>query len=288
MGGQQFGEDAVLLDMRPFNRVLGLDAEKGIVDVEAGIEWPELMGWLRKAQARRSRQWGIAQKQTGADRLSLGGALAANVHGRGLAMKPFIDDVESFDLIDATGATLRCSRSENPELFRLNVGGYGLFGIVTSIRLRLVPRQKVERIVEVLTAHDLMLAFQRRIDDGFLYGDFQFAVNEASDDFLRKGVFSCYRPVDLATPVPAKQRELSERDWERLLYLAHANREEAFQMYARHYLATSGQIYWSDTHQISTYLDDYHRALDRRLGTAHRATEMITEIYVPRDALEGS
>ncbi len=287
MGGQQFGVDAVLLDMRALNRVLGLDTEKGIVEVEAGIEWPGLVDWLLGAQVGRSRQWGIAQKQTGADRLSLGGALAANVHGRGLAMKPIISDVESFDLIDASGETRRCSRSENSELFRLAVGGYGVFGIVTSIRLRLVPRQKVERIVEVLTINDLMSAFQRRSADGFLYGDFQFAINEKSEDFLRKGIFSCYRPVDPATPVPANQRELSEQDWGKLLYLAHANREEAFQMYARHYLATSGQIYWSDTHQMSTYLDDYHRALDRRLGTADRATEMITEIYVPRGALAG-
>jgi sugar phosphate isomerase/epimerase len=38
---------------------------------------------------------------------------------------------------------------------------------------------------------------------------------------------------------------------------------------------------------LSTYLDDYHRPLDRRLGAAHRATEIITEIYVPRPALTG-
>jgi FAD/FMN-containing dehydrogenase len=33
---------------------------------------------------------------------------------------------------------------------------------------------------------------------------------------------------------------------------------------------------------MSTYLDDYHARLDKELGAAHRATEMITEIYVPR------
>jgi FAD/FMN-containing dehydrogenase len=36
---------------------------------------------------------------------------------------------------------------------------------------------------------------------------------------------------------------------------------------------------------LSTYLDDYHRPLDRQLGSAHRATEVITEIYVPRERL---
>jgi FAD/FMN-containing dehydrogenase len=36
---------------------------------------------------------------------------------------------------------------------------------------------------------------------------------------------------------------------------------------------------------MSTYLDDYHVRLDRQLGVKDRATEMITEIYVPRPAL---
>lgn len=54
---------------------------------------------------------------------------------------------------------------------------------------------------------------------------------------------------------------------------------------ALYYLSTSGQLYWSDTHQLSVYIDDYHRALDRMLGATGRATEMISEIYVPRGAL---
>ena len=40
MGGQQFGRGTLLLDMRHLNRVLELDAERGLVTMEAGIEWP--------------------------------------------------------------------------------------------------------------------------------------------------------------------------------------------------------------------------------------------------------
>jgi FAD/FMN-containing dehydrogenase len=101
MGGQQFGTDTVLLDMTAMRRVLAFDAERGRVEVEAGIRWPELIGWLIEVQRGRARQWGIIQKQTGADRLTLGGALAANVHGRGLRFKPIVADVESLLLVDA-------------------------------------------------------------------------------------------------------------------------------------------------------------------------------------------
>jgi FAD/FMN-containing dehydrogenase len=285
MGGQQFISDATLLDMRPFSKVLAFDAAAGTVEVEAGIMWPALVDDLVKRQAGAAKQWGIAQKQTGADRLTIGGALAANVHGRGLKMKPVVDNVDSFVIVDSTGEPRTCSRDQHQELFRLAIGGYGLFGPIASVKLRLMPRQKIQRIVEVRQIDDLPAAFEQRIADGFLFGDFQFAIDEKSDDFLRRGVFSCYRPVDPSTPMPAAQKELVDDDWQRLLLAAHADKAAAFREYSQYYLSTSGQLYWSDTHQLSTYLDNYHLGLDRRLGAKDAATELITEIYVPRARL---
>jgi FAD/FMN-containing dehydrogenase len=284
MGAQQFGADAVMLDMRPLNRIRRLDRDRGLVDVESGVMWPALMDSLLQQQAGAARQWGIAQKQTGADRLTLGGALAANVHGRGLTMKPIVADVESFDLIDPAGSSRTCSRTQNAELFRLAIGGYGLFGVIAAIQLRLVPRQKVRRVVEILSIDDLPAAFERRIAGGFLFGDFQFSIDEQSPDFLQRGVFSCYQPVAADTPIRAEQRELVDEDWHALLQLAHADKARAFDQYAGYYLSTNGQVYWSDTHQLSTYLDGYHLRIDAQ-GSGPRATEMITEIYVQRPRL---
>ena len=283
MGGQQFGADTLLVDTRRMNRVLAFDAERGLVTVEAGTQWPELIDYLLRAQTGRRRPWGIVQKQTGADRLSIGGAIAANVHGRGLRFPPFVSDLESFTLVDAAGEMRRCSRTENADLFGLVVGGYGLFGVVATATLRLAPRRKIERVVEVVDVDGVMAAFERRIADGYVYGDCQYATD--AGELLRRGVFSCYRPVDDATPVRDGQKELGRDDWDRLLYLSHADKRRAFEAYAGYYLSTSGQIYWSDTHQLSLYVDDYHVALDRRLNAAGVATEMITEIYVPRPAL---
>jgi hypothetical protein len=153
------------------------------------------------------------------------------------------------------------------------------------VTLRLAPRRKLERVVEVLDADALAGAFQRRIAEGYLFGDFQYATDPTSDAYLKTGVFSCYRPVDDATPMPATVRELSLDDWNRLLYLSHADKRRAFEQYAAYYRSTSGQLYWSDTHQLSVYVDNYHATLDRMLGSPARGTEMISEIYVPRPAL---
>ncbi|GFE86295.1 FAD-binding oxidoreductase [Steroidobacter agaridevorans] len=285
MGGQQFATDAWLLDMRSMDKVLGFDRERGIIHAQAGITWPDLIRHYVIAQRGGASAWGIRQKQTGADRLTLGGAVAANIHGRGLAYAPFVNDIESVEVVRADGSVVECSRAHNYDLFRLVVGGYGLFGVVTSVKLRLAPRQKVERVVELARVEQIIERFQERIDAGYLYGDFQFSSAPEDRGFLSHGVFSCYRPVDPDTPIPSGQIRLSPADWRRLLYLAHRNKLQAFNEFADFYLQSSGQIYWSDTHQLSVYLDDYHGKLDDALQPQVAGSEMITELYVPREQL---
>ncbi|MBD0290992.1 MAG: FAD-binding oxidoreductase, partial [Thermoleophilia bacterium] len=285
MGGQQFCADGVQLDTRPLARVLDLDREGGTVEVEAGLQWPELLAYLRREQEGARFAWTFRQKQSGADRLSIGGAVSANAHGRGLAFKPFVDDVESLTLVDAKGDVVTCSRTQNRDLFRLVVGGYGLFGVVYSVRLRLVPRLTLERLVEVRSLDGVVDAFEQRIEDRFLYGDFQFATDPGDPGFLRRGIFSCYRPVAVDAPIPAGQRALSREDWKQLLLLAHVDKAKAWERYSTHYLSTSGQLYDSDAHQLTEYVDDYHAWLDAVTDAPERATEMITELYLPRDRL---
>src|ERR1700761_658642 len=126
MGGQQFLTGGCVVDMRAFNRILDFDLEQGLITVESGITWPELMRGYLSLQAGCVRQWGIRQKQTGADSLTVGGAIAANIHGRGLDCAPFSCDVESLQLLTPSGDLLTCSRRCHAELFSLVVGGYGL------------------------------------------------------------------------------------------------------------------------------------------------------------------
>src|SRR5687767_11249634 len=41
MGGQQFGTDTVFIDTRSMNRILNFDRERGLIEVQAGIQWPQ-------------------------------------------------------------------------------------------------------------------------------------------------------------------------------------------------------------------------------------------------------
>jgi hypothetical protein len=266
MGGQQFAGDATLLDMRPMRRVIHLDTTNGMVEAEAGIQWPELIERLTAMQWGQPAAWGIIQKQTGADRLTLGGALGANIHGRGLALKPIIGDVESFTLMHADGNLSTCSRSENRELFNLAIGGYGLFGVITRVRLRLGRRTKLERIVRIIDIDDLMPTFVERISEGYLYGDWQFSTDATSNTYMRKGVFACYRPLPADAPMPREQKELGETQWRELYYQSHADTRRAYEAYTSYYLSTSGQallVRSGPTQRL-------HRRLSRRPGPPAR------------------
>src|SRR6266496_3406335 len=190
MGGQQFATDGVCIDTRELDRVISFDRERGLLEAEAGIQWPKLIRAYLDAEAGDTKQWGIAQKQTGADTFTLGGSLSSNVHGRGLRMKPLISNVESFTRITADGKPIRCSREENSELFRLAIGGYGIFGLIDTVTLRLVPRQKLRRVVEIISADEPIVAKKELRDDDWLdllrlaYTDREKAFKRYSDYYL--------------------------------------------------------------------------------------------------------
>jgi FAD/FMN-containing dehydrogenase len=57
----------------------------------------------------------------------------------------------------ADGTIVRCSRTENRELFSLALGGYGLFGIILDAELRVVPNERY-RLEQYVVPVDQSLA----------------------------------------------------------------------------------------------------------------------------------
>jgi FAD/FMN-containing dehydrogenase len=285
MGGQQFRTDGLLIDMTAMNRPLAFDAERGLLEIEAGAEWPRVIEASHELQGDSIR-WGIRQKQTGADALTLGGTVAANGHGRGLQMRPFVDDVEAITVVTADGGVVRCSRDEHAELFSLVVGGYGLFGVVAAVTLRLAPRLKLRRLVNILDVDEAVPAFYRRVNDGCLYGDFQYAIDPSDADFLRRGVLACYAPAE-AADVTSGEADLTREQWVALLTLALTDKKAALQRYSQHYVGSHGNVYWSDTMQLSTYVPSYAEIMAGVTAGSLPVREslVIGEMYTPPGAL---
>jgi FAD/FMN-containing dehydrogenase len=283
-GSQQFATDSDLLDMRAMNRVIGLDDKIGVLHVEAGVEWPELVQGYLSLQKENVR-WGIRQKQGGADRMSLGGALSANAHGHCLGSPPMIGDVEWIELVTADGSIKKCSRKQNAELFSLAVGGYGLFGIITAVGLQLVPRRKVRRHVETRTTAEVVPLIEGRTAAGAPYGYFQYSIDETAGDFLRAGILTTYENVSADTPLGIESSDIDAKMLTALLEIAHRDRGSAYRRYAKLELSKDGNVEWSDLHQLSTYPSGYHQEIEKRLGADFVGADLILEVYVPRTEL---
>jgi FAD/FMN-containing dehydrogenase len=113
------------------NRFLNWDAESGILECEAGV-------LLTDIQETFVRQGWMLPVTPGTSLVTVGGAIANDVHGKDHHLSgTFGEHVLSFTLVRSTGEVLECSKTSNQEFFRATIGGLGLTGFITSVRLRL-------------------------------------------------------------------------------------------------------------------------------------------------------
>ena len=192
MGGHTLHPGGLVLDMLPFNR-MELDRERRILRVGAGARWAEVIPFLD----RQGLSVGVMQSNND---FSVGGSLSVNCHGWQNDAPPICSTVESFRLLTADGAILRCSRRENPELFGLALGGYGLFGIILDAELRVVPNEFYVAEAHPVAPADYARAYRGllrdRTDVGMVYG----RLSVAPESFLAEGVITLLRRQAQAGP----------------------------------------------------------------------------------------
>ncbi len=133
MGGHTIYPGAIVLDMLPFNR-MSLDEKARLLTVGAGARWSDIIPFLDH------RGFAVSIMQSNND-FTVGGSLSVNCHGWQNNSPPIASSVESFRLLTSSGNIIRCSRSENAELFSMVLGGYGLFGVMLEVELRVVPNE---------------------------------------------------------------------------------------------------------------------------------------------------
>lgn len=184
MGGHTIYPGGIVIDMLPFNR-MELDGTNLVLHVQAGARWSEVIPFLNK------HGLSVEVMQSNDD-FSIGGSLSVNCHGWQFNRPPIDCTVQSFRLMLADGAIVKCSRTENQELFSLVLGGYGLFGIILDVDLRVVPNEKfqIERLV--VPASDYVKTLAKKTsgtnDIAMVYGRLRVTAN----DFLQEGIINIF------------------------------------------------------------------------------------------------
>lgn len=182
MGGHTLYPGGIALNMDGF-KSLSLDETRHLLTVGSGARWSEVIPFLD----RHGLSVGVMQSNND---FSVGGSLSVNCHGWQNDAPPISSTVQSFRLLAASGDILRCSRTENSELFSLALGGYGLFGVILDVDLRVVPNEFYKAEPHRIQATDYARAYyeltQNRTDIGMAYG----RINIAPDHFMEQGIIT--------------------------------------------------------------------------------------------------
>jgi FAD/FMN-containing dehydrogenase len=147
MGGQVAITGGLHLDMRRMNKLVALDADAKVARVQAGMRWRDLQDALDPL--------GLAvQTMQSYANFTVGGAVSVNAHGRYVGNGPVGNSVRALQLILADGSVIEASRTENYDLFRATLGGYGAIGVITEVELDLALNTRIERFVESVAMDD--------------------------------------------------------------------------------------------------------------------------------------
>lgn len=272
-GGQSLLDGAWMLDVTGLQPARYIDVDRGEIAVEAGIQWPALMAFLRA----NTTSWTIRQKQSIAG-VTLGGSISANAHGNGLTMPPISADVAWLELVDSVGNLRRCSREQDPDLFFAVIGGFGQLGIVTALGLRLQRRRHLRRLVEFVRVEEAAGALDRRMRNGALYGSCILFTQLASADHLRRGILVYDNPDDEGDPQAPSP--ISTAAWLEEMRLLHRHPEAAWSRMCDALLASAGMTYLADDLLMSgAYVDHYHRFLDEH--ASEPGADVLVEFMVP-------
>ena len=122
-------------DPARLSRILSVDAQRGLLEVQASTPWATIAAELRPGDARAA---GVRTTMP-----TVGESVARNAAGPD--GQPAVAHVHALTLVTPEGDLRRLSRNRDRELFSLAVGGHALFGAFYSVTLRI---DSLERAVE--------------------------------------------------------------------------------------------------------------------------------------------
>lgn len=165
-GGQSLTDGGLVLDMTELDQIELIG--QGLVRAQGGAQWGKIVDALHGTGQ-------LPRVLADIGEVTVGGTLAAG--GWGSTSHRYgaqVGQIEQLEVVTGTGKCVRCSRTENTELFDAVRAGQGQFGIITDAWIRL--RKAGERIrLYALHYYDF---------DRFA-NDFEQIIREGQFDHLR-------------------------------------------------------------------------------------------------------
>jgi FAD/FMN-containing dehydrogenase len=156
MGGQVAAPHSLHIDMRGLDNVVSYLPEERVIRVQAGTTW-------RSIQDRIDPLDQSVKIMQSFSNFTVGGSLSVNCHGRYVGRGPLVNSVRALQLLLPDGRLVEASRTENNDLFRAVIGGYGGLGIVTEVELDLEDNCRIERRVKKISIDEYPEWFAKNV-----------------------------------------------------------------------------------------------------------------------------
>jgi FAD/FMN-containing dehydrogenase len=157
MGGHTMYTNGIVLNMRPYKE-MQIDTLNNILTIGSGALWEDAINYLDKYHKS------VAVMQAFSS-FSIGGSVSVNGHGWQKNSPPISSSIISFTLMNYNGEILNCSRTENKKLFSLVIGGYGLFGIILDVKLKVVENEALQFKYIRLSPEKYVKYYQKFVTD---------------------------------------------------------------------------------------------------------------------------
>jgi FAD/FMN-containing dehydrogenase len=183
MGGQAFVTGGLVLDMTGFNAI-SVDATAKTMTVQAGATWHQVQERLHPLLAVKAMQ--------STDIFTIGGSISVNAHGMDHHVGALMRTIRAMTVVMADGTVRRVTPDSDPELFRLIVGGYGLFGIIAEATLDVTDNVIYRTGRQTIATTDFPKVFEAILADekiGLFYGHLSTAPGVG---FLREMLLFTY------------------------------------------------------------------------------------------------
>ena len=127
-----FSRESLSINIKNFDRILHFDKREKTITVEAGLTLIEFLNFTLKHNL-----W--IPQLPGYPTITIGGAVAANAHGKSCGKHGTIrKSIKSILLFHKTHGWLNLSEDKNKEIFDLTIGGIGLTGTIVSVTFELM------------------------------------------------------------------------------------------------------------------------------------------------------
>ncbi len=195
MGGQSIPRDGHALTWD--NGGVQIDSAARTYRAAAGARWSQVIAALDPL--------GLSPKvmQSNHD-FGIAATFSVNAHGWPVPFGPMGATVRSLELMLPDGQIVTASRRENPQLFAMAMGGYGLIGLILSVEAEAVPNARLIPTFQQVAGADLAQAFAGALADpavGMAYG----RLSVARAGFLQDGLMIAYRPDADQSDLPPAQ-----------------------------------------------------------------------------------